>query len=311
MDINSVDSLCIRILNKLKQQREIREEQISLFLKLSLKIIDSTEELELPRSFYLLKENVYKCWLYEEIGELDANQAFVYGNLWGALKLIDFAKKSRENRKVLDSLACQYEKNSYVFQIMNDNPGIKHKDLAELSNKTPSELSQFLSKIKEEQLFYDVRLGREKYYYLEERGISLLNKMKKQAEDKLNYSIQSYYWNTIKNNSITTTKHFFIREFDEKHKFQMESEHLLNNPRSEYLESLKDKLIAMLNELEGVTIYTKRIEQNDTKIAHYINESGEFDKIFEASIKSPNKICSEKDVEFEEETEWSPILSVI
>lgn len=280
MDINSVDSLCIRILSKLKEQEEVRDEQISLFLKLSLKIIESSEVPELPRSFFLLKENVYKCWIYEKVDELDSNQAFIYGNLWGALKLIEVAEKNRENRKTMETLARKYESSRSVFQNMRDKPGIKHKELAERCKKTPSGLSQFLSSVKEEQLFYDIRLGREKYYYLEERGLILLDKIESQLKNKqrkLNWAYQcSNDWK-IESEDINNG------EYDEYLKFHYRRN--LNQTKKDYIKKMQESFYDMMSGFDGKTLYENRTQDNSINISHYFTSYGLSEKVFEGKIR--------------------------
>jgi len=182
MEIDTIDNLSEKILKRLKDNREVRDEQISLFLEWTLSAIGKFELLELPRNFFLLKENVFKCRMYNKIEELETNQAFVYGSLWSTIKLIELDEKRKKDKVSIEVLAKKYIKNIEIFQTIESCQGIKHKDLAYKCGKTPSELSQFFNQVGEERFISSIRLGREKYYYLEERGTCLLEQMKKLGE---------------------------------------------------------------------------------------------------------------------------------
>lgn len=74
------------------------------------------------------------------------------------------------------------------FQLISDNPGIKHGELAASMQISKSSLSQFVSKIKGYGYHYERTAGREKYYYLTNFGHRLLDRI--MEEKKKNVDLE-------------------------------------------------------------------------------------------------------------------------
>lgn len=298
MENSIVHNLSDKILKRIKDGREIRDEQILLFLECALDAIEKKEFQDLPSSYYLLKEKIYKYKIYDKMDELDVNQAFSYGNIWSSIRLIEIVEKRKKEEISIEVLAKKYIKNIEVFQIMKNSPGIKHKDLAEKCRKTASELSQLFNQISEERFFSFIRLGREKYYYLEEKGDCLLIQMKKQCEHNVDSKLAATRNKFIIKSTISTripkSRINIDGSLSDENSLHYDNSLNYNNDfQNEYVHELQDKLFNILDDDRGQTIY-KNIHNNYTRIEHYYIMDGKKSQVFVGDFKkveiSNNKI---------------------
>lgn len=276
MEFDKIDDLSNKILRRLKNEKEIRDELISLFLEWTLNAIEKYEFLDLPRNFYLLKEKVYKSRMYDKLDELEANRVFAYGSLWSAIRLIELAEERKNDEVSIDILAKKYIKNIEIFQMIERCPGIKHKDLAEGCRKTPSELSQFFNQVGEQRFVSFIRLGREKYYYLEEKGTSLLKQMIKQCGNNVDSELAA-----TRNTFIQTSTFYLIS------KSNIDIDNSLNcddnSFKNEYFSEFKDKLFHVFNDDRAFTTY-ENIDNNHTRFKHYYKKDGKCSQIFDGYL---------------------------
>lgn len=177
MDINIIERLSDRILKRLVEKKHVEERQMDLFLEQMLQLISSPIVEELPRSFCLLEQRVNKSQAYGEISFMEAEQAFIYGSLASAFQLFELQREQQNKQDSIEVLAKRYLNDRIIFQIVSKRPQIMHSQLSKLSGRTPSELSEFFNKVREERFFSCIRIGQEKYYYLERRGEEVLSKI--------------------------------------------------------------------------------------------------------------------------------------
>ena len=60
MEKSTIYNLSDNILKRIEDGREIRDEQILLFLEWALDVVEKKEFQNMPRSYFLLKEKIYK-----------------------------------------------------------------------------------------------------------------------------------------------------------------------------------------------------------------------------------------------------------
>lgn len=210
MEQNNIEMVSERILNRIGKGLTLQEEQRTAFWEYALEQIGKTENIVPEASLgqlFMLKEHVLKKWDYDEIGSLTPECAFEYGQLWGAFQLMDMADKRGKEKYSMEFLKKQYGKYYELFSLLKNSPGIRHKEVAEKIQKSPSEVSQIFAKLDGGKLFSTVKLGREKYYYLEERGNRLLEAMEKEKKktadaEKWETSLPLFFPYTLKEQEI-------------------------------------------------------------------------------------------------------------
>lgn len=180
MEETTLTTLCDILNKKILSHKNISEDQIAAYLRQIFEYVRCTVPTKLPYSFYLLRQNMFKMWEYGSTKDISSETAFLFGALWGGAMLSEMVEKEIEEQPRLEAMAKQNLKHLNCFIAISRTPGIKHKDLAVLSNMTTSELSQWMSRIQHENYFSFSRVGREKYYYIEKKGEEILKEMKRQ-----------------------------------------------------------------------------------------------------------------------------------
>lgn len=149
----------------------------------------------------IIKENAYGavtdrikdfCLYMSQLGsshkhsEIVSDQvlSFQLGELYSFTRLLNafILEKDREDDLVDNS--TRFLNRRDFFQIVSENPGIKHTVLADKMHISKSSLSQFTAKIKGFRYHYERFGGREKYYYLTATGIQLLKLMNEKMPPK-------------------------------------------------------------------------------------------------------------------------------
>lgn len=133
-------------------------------------ILDGCEEL-----FHYLNET----WQYRDFDGLSQETSFLMGSIWGAMKTAETSRKRSMEEMNIQDLISKYDDYYWLFDAIAKSPGIRHKSLAAKGAKSPSELSQFVSRMESENLLMYSRTGREKYYYLQEKGRKVYEGIKK------------------------------------------------------------------------------------------------------------------------------------
>lgn len=180
MEKNILNTLCDIINNKILSGKKLSDDQIMVYLKQIFEYVRHTDPTELPRSFYLLRQTMFKMWEYGDTKKFSPEVAFMYGAVWGGAMLSELAEKEIKEQPRLEAMAKQNLKYLNCFEAIYKHPGIKHKDLAAISSMTTSELSQWMARIQHEGYFSFSRVGREKYYYVEKKGEEILKEMERQ-----------------------------------------------------------------------------------------------------------------------------------
>lgn len=133
-------------------------------------------------SYESMRSLLYEVWQYREFEDLSPEQAFLYGQLYGCVKLCDYREENHHETVWINSLVSKYS-DSKLFSIVKEHPGIRHKDLAQKMNITPGRLSQLMDDEDMNELLSSRLLGREKYYFLTLKGELLQQKLEAQKRE--------------------------------------------------------------------------------------------------------------------------------
>jgi|GEM_PF-1165453 len=250
MEEQTMARLCDILNKKIESDQIISEEQINIYLQQIFEYICHSDSKELPHSFYLLRQTLFKKWEYGTISHLSSTSVFILGALWGGALLSELADKERTKQPKLEILAKQNMKYLKIFDAINKQPGIKHKDLADISGMTTSELSQWMAKRQNENYFSFSRIGREKYYYIEKKGEEILQEMERQSED---LCIKNLYTDMLK------TKCFVPAHKHSKYMLGMENSDNINRlKKNEWISTIT-------NETDLETLTSQYLEEETDK----------------------------------------------
>lgn len=133
-------------------------------------------------SYTSMRSLLYEVWQYRDFENLSPEQAFLYGQLYGCVKLCEYREENHHETVWIDSLASKY-RDSKLFSIVKENPGIRHKDLAQKMNISPGRLSQLMDDEDMNELLSSRLIGREKYYFLTLKGELLQQKLEAQKRE--------------------------------------------------------------------------------------------------------------------------------
>lgn len=171
------------LLEKWKKDELIDEIQVRGFLDC---ILDNLIQLphDEPLNYKKYSDKVCELWHYRKFEKLSKEQAFLYGGIWGSIKLLARRREWLQKDERLASYITKYKNNDSILKLIYYHPGIKHKDLAKKLNRTPSQLSQQIRIFEREGLIINDRMGREKYYYLLNDGEHVYTHIRKSKEKK-------------------------------------------------------------------------------------------------------------------------------
>ncbi len=176
-----LENICKSILTAIKRNALIDEDQI-FKLTDALSFYDGREE-EFPDEYTQLCNVIEEKWHYQDVQELPKEQLFVYGGIWGCLQMME-AKRRYIDTVVSESqqwdvLINKYSDKLWLLKILFLYPGIRHKDISQRAEKTPSQMSQLLKNIYSDGLITCNYAGREKFYFLSELGEKLYHELER------------------------------------------------------------------------------------------------------------------------------------
>lgn len=171
------------LLEKWKKDELIDEIQVRGFFDC---ILDNLLQIPQEESLNYKKysDKICELWHYREFEKLSKEEVFLYGGIWGSIKLMARRRERLQRDERLASYITKYKNNDSILKHIYYHPGIKHKDLAKKLKKTPSQLSQQIRSFEREGLIINDRMGREKYYYLLNDGEHVYTQIRKSKEEK-------------------------------------------------------------------------------------------------------------------------------
>lgn len=176
MEETKLERISNVILERIKAKKRLEEEQVHAFLE-TMAESAAAEDSQLPPDYRKLSDRLQKIWQYRSFGDLAHAQIFLYGSIWGGIKLLEKKRGKVSDRERQEELAKYYAGKEWFFHAIDTRPGIRHKELAQIGDVSPSALSQFAAGASKERLISCRRMGREKHYYLMDDGKAVYKKM--------------------------------------------------------------------------------------------------------------------------------------
>lgn len=173
-----IDDISARMTSK----KELTQELLFSFMKKFIADNGSFFDAGKPESYKAMRSRLNELWQYREWEEMSSEQAFLYGQLYGCVKLCEYREQSHQNTAWFRFLLSKYA-DSQLFYIIKKTPGIRHKDLAEKIGLSTGRLSQMMDEEDMKELIVSRVMGREKYYFLGAKGEELLQKLETQKRE--------------------------------------------------------------------------------------------------------------------------------
>lgn len=173
--VSIIDDISAHMTSK----KELTQELLFSFMKKFIADNGSFFDAGKPESYKAMRSRLNELWQYREWEEMSSEQAFLYGQLYGCVKLCEYREQIRQNTAWFNFLLSKYA-DSKLFYIIKKKPGIRHKDLAEKIGLSTGRLSQMMDEEDMRELIASRVMGREKYYFLGAKGEELLQKLETQ-----------------------------------------------------------------------------------------------------------------------------------
>ena len=171
-------NICKEILTHIERKDDISEEQV---YRLGEGLSFYYGEEKMPATYIKLLDTIGQKWQYQQLDDLSPEQLFIYGGLWGCMQAMEIKRKcvrtEELKREKWNVLIKGYDDKKKLLEIIQKNPGIRHKELAENVNKSPSQLSQIMVRMTRDGIVSYNYVGREKFYFLSELGEKLTDKL--------------------------------------------------------------------------------------------------------------------------------------
>ena len=196
-----------------------------------------------------------RLWSSKSYSKIDCDPIFIFqlGELHTCARILEdyFAKIEEENDIEINSKIETDSKRFFTklsfFEIVMENPGIKHSVLSDEIGISKSSLSQFVAKIKEYGYYSERIAGREKYYYLTDIGVKLLERMRQEANKPLRKGMSvsnratTYSFSSGISSTIYPDVTSLGKETNNSHFIYYSSKstpHIFSNPKKMDIESL-------------------------------------------------------------------------
>ena len=164
-------------------RERIPEDSLDNFVSAAIKIVNYSDVTRIHSSYKSLSNNVLAYWRSGKyMQESDVTFVYQIGQLVACTRMIDGVLDYKIEQEQFDSMCNHWEIYlPFYFHVAN-TPGIRHKELADQLEQSPSALTQFYNKHKLYQYCSKVSVGREKYYRLTPKGKILLDQLLEQRE---------------------------------------------------------------------------------------------------------------------------------
>ncbi len=173
-------------------KKNILQDQVFYFIEKLAGVEDIFGDMSEITDYKAMRRRMEEIWQYREWEGMTAEQAFLYGQLYGCIKLCEYGKQERKNKQRLELDAAKYNNKLWLFRAIKESPGIQHKELAAKGEVSPSRLSQIMDEEEMQNLVSYRVSGREKYYFLGPRGKELLERLEQQSQ--INRAFKQIVW---------------------------------------------------------------------------------------------------------------------
>ena len=177
------------VIQRFYQKKDIDDEMLFWILDyMSELFVESRDDTEW-QCYERLLDKLNKVWQYKMYEQITTEQSYLYGGIWGSLKMLSFIKDKKTKSQKKYVLATQYEKEAkYAFlSSIYNNPGLQNKKLAEICDVTTARISQIANDALNDGLISVQEFGKEKCYFIRTLGESVYEIVHKQ-KDKLSKS---------------------------------------------------------------------------------------------------------------------------
>lgn len=182
-----LDRIMVDISDRITSEKELTQEQIFYFMKKFIADSGSFFDEIKSKSYKTMRSLLNEMWQYREWKNMSSEQAFLYGQLYGCVKLCEYREQNRQETAWINSLVSKFS-DSKLFHIIKKYPGIRHKELAKAINVTPGRLSQIMDDEDMNELLSSRLMGREKYYFLGAKGEELLHELEVRNQEVHSYA---------------------------------------------------------------------------------------------------------------------------
>lgn len=159
--------------NAFEKDKNPSEEQLRRFFRLVAESI-SFEDLSssLVERLASFTESFYN---YSDL-DATAERYFDLGACWGAIIIFCDAKNILQDSELAEKLQGVLDQYADLFELIEQQPGIGHSELAEKLQNSASRQSQIMTKLADLGLVSSVKRGRNKDYYLTRKARDLLQR---------------------------------------------------------------------------------------------------------------------------------------
>lgn len=189
------DTLVKAILSCLEKEIDIPNEYMDAFIARTMLVVQKEDRKQISSLYPRLCDSVFNYFRGHQYNERSLqtnnaednsaaylepnNRAFVFkmGQLHACVTILNDVIRKLDESEMTITYKKYIAKYSKFFEAIANKPGIKHSELAEITGKSPSGLSQFVLKIQQFDLFTRTVVGREKYYYLTPKGLKLFDEL--------------------------------------------------------------------------------------------------------------------------------------
>ena len=248
-------NICKEILTHIERKDEISEDQV---YRLGEGLSFYYGEEKMPATYIKLLDTLGQKWRYQQMDDLSPEQLFVYGGLWGCIQAMEMKRMRIQTeelkREKWNVLIKGYDDKKQLLEVIQKNPGIRHKELAESVHKSPSQLSQIMVRMTGDGIVSCNYAGREKFYFLTELGEKLTDKLIGQwKKNKVNglkyqnnedtnsvytdisdvwkghYEGETHVWKRLYFDDLRNVENSFVQEREEGELICLEKEPILKN----------------------------------------------------------------------------------
>ena len=148
-------------------------------------------------------DKLSKVWQYKMFDQITSEQSYLYGGIWGCLKMLSFIKEKKIQSQKSYSVATKYEKDTkYIFlESVYNNPGIQNRKLACICDVSKARISQIVNEAVSDGLISVQEFGKEKCYFMRTLGenvYKIVHRQKNNLEE--NYRLLDYKMISFSNN---------------------------------------------------------------------------------------------------------------
>lgn len=171
MSDSTIENISRNILKRLASGKEPTEEQVYALWEGTIRVIKGEDTFQYSGEAARLADQMNEKWVYQiDMGSGTAD--FTAGSIWGSMNMLKLYSQKQQEDIQCKALSQKYsDKTSYLFlNVLYTRPGVKNNILAQVCSVTPSRISQITRNAMEDGLITFQKSGREKYYYLKDRG---------------------------------------------------------------------------------------------------------------------------------------------